>query len=326
MPTVACAMPLKQAESLNMKAIWQAIRTHFQADFRWDVYISIALFLFVIIFFNYSVNLEKGIIDSYRGRPLRMFWYFLLYAFSYYGSLLIWVGFRKEWWRLQNPRFWVYSLFILAILGIDGGFYAYHHWSQSIFKGAIYNYAFHCFTNISSFLTVFVPLFIFYSTFDTQRHFFYGFLPKWHALKPYLFLVVLMIPLIIWASFQADFLSSYPSYEDSNADEFFGVSPILTTLIYEVFYGFDFVSTELIFRGFMVIGMSHLLGRGSIIPMVVCYAALHFGKPIGETIGSIFGGYILGVLAFQTRSIWGGIIVHIGVAWLMDLAAWLQKI
>ena len=59
--------------------------------------------------------------------------------------------------------------------------------------------------------------------------------------------------------------------------------------------------------------------------MVVCYASLHFGKPLGETIGSIFGGYILGVLALQTRSIWGGIIVHVGVAWLMDLAALLQK-
>jgi len=51
---------------------------------------------------------------------------------------------------------------------------------------------------------------------------------------------------------------------------------------------------------------------------------LHFGKPIGEAISSIFGGYVLGVIALNTKSIVGGSIVHIGVAWLMELFAYLQ--
>jgi membrane protease YdiL (CAAX protease family) len=89
-------------------------------------------------------------------------------------------------------------------------------------------------------------------------------------------------------------------------------------------YGYDFIPTELLFRGFMIIGMAHLLGRGALLPMVVCYATLHFGKPLGETIGSVFGGYILGVIALRSRSIWGGMFVHIGIAWAMELAAWIQ--
>jgi hypothetical protein len=308
-----------------MRPIWDTLRKHLRQDFRWNLYGTLALFLVLLITFNYSVNLERAIIDSYRGNPLRIVWYFLLYCFAYYGGLFIYLGFTKEWWRVKNPRFWLYSLFILGVLGLDGGFYGYNSLSRTLFDGAVYSYLFHCFTNVSSALTVFLPLALFYYFVDNQRHHFYGLQPKWTKLKPYFILVSLMLPLIVWASFQPDFLRSYPTYFDSNADEYFGVSRWVTTLLYELLYAFDFVSTELMFRGFMAIGMAHLLGRGAIIPMVVCYAALHFGKPLGETIGSIFGGYILGVIALESRSIWGGIIVHVGVAWMMDLAAWLQK-
>jgi membrane protease YdiL (CAAX protease family) len=100
----------------------------------------------------------------------------------------------------------------------------------------------------------------------------------------------------------------------------------VTALLYELCYGWDFVPTELIFRGFLVIGMSRVLGRGAVLPMVVWYCTVHFGRPVGETISSLFGGYLLGVLALSTRSIWGGLLIHIGIAWGMELAAFLQGV
>jgi hypothetical protein len=57
----------------------------------------------------------------------------------------------------------------------------------------------------------------------------------------------------------------------------------------------------------------------------VLYCTLHFGKPMGEAVSSVFGGYILGVVAYETRSIWGGVIVHIGIAWMMEIIAFAQK-
>jgi hypothetical protein len=42
-----------------------------------------------------------------------------------------------------------------------------------------------------------------------------------------------------------------------------------------------------------------------------------------ETIGSFFGGFILGTIALHTKSIWGGIIIHVGIALLMELLAFL---
>jgi hypothetical protein len=59
--------------------------------------------------------------------------------------------------------------------------------------------------------------------------------------------------------------------------------------------------------------------------MITVYCFLHFGKPAGEAISSIFGGYILGILAFRSRNIYGGLIAHLGVAWGMDWLAFLNK-
>ena len=53
--------------------------------------------------------------------------------------------------------------------------------------------------------------------------------------------------------------------------------------------------------------------------------SIAIGAVAGALISSFFGGYILGVFAYYSRSIWGGIIVHMGIALLMDLAAVLAK-
>ncbi len=78
------------------------------------------------------------------------------------------------------------------------------------------------------------------------------------------------------------------------------------------------------FRGAMLIGMVKLLDREAVLTMTLVYMVFHFGKPIGETISSFFGGYILGVLSYNHQNIKGGIIVHIGLTWMMEIAAIFQ--
>ena len=58
--------------------------------------------------------------------------------------------------------------------------------------------------------------------------------------------------------------------------------------------------------------------------MIVPYMMIHFPKPWLEASGAIFFGLFLGVLALHTRSIWGGVLVHISIALSMDIAALLQ--
>jgi hypothetical protein len=43
-----------------------------------------------------------------------------------------------------------------------------------------------------------------------------------------------------------------------------------------------------------------------------------------ETTSALFGGYFLGALAFQTRHIWGGVIIHMGIALIIELLRFFQ--
>ncbi|WP_020607534.1 CPBP family intramembrane glutamic endopeptidase [Spirosoma spitsbergense] len=307
-----------------MKLLWQDLRTHLRLDFRLDLYVATALWAAFLLTVNFSLNLENKYIDAYQGKPFRPALYFCLYATAYYGSIWLWTHFhnRSDIWR--NRAFWLRTGVALISYSLYAGFWGQTTWSNQLFGGQIFEFAYYCLRNLQSVLTIVLPLFLFYTFADPYRSQFYGMAPKRKGLALYVILLALMIPLITLASFQPDFLHAYPTYRDTNADEFFGVPEWVTALIYELCYGWDFVPTELMFRGFLVIGMVRVLGHGAVLPMVVWYCAIHFGRPLGEAISSLFGGYLLGVLALSTRSIWGGLLIHIGIAWGMEIAAFLQ--
>ena len=133
------------------------------------------------------------------------------------------------------------------------------------------------------------------------------------------------VPLIASAPSETDY-EGYVYFNTANFEyKFLHTEQWLTAGIYELCYGFDFISVELFFRGFLVVALSRFVGKDAILVMVVVYAFLHFGKPAGETISSIFGGYILGILAYSSRNIYGGLVAHLGVAWGMEYFAYLQS-
>lgn len=150
---------------------------------------------------------------------------------------------------------------------------------------------------------------------------FYGLTIKDFNTKPYLLMLLFMIPLIALASTQHDFLQQYPRFQsiaflkESNTGWY--------KILYELSYGTDFLTIELFFRGFLVLGFIKYAGKDAIIPMALFYCTIHFGKPLGECISSFFGGLILGAVIYNNRSIFGGLMVHLGIAWLMELGGYL---
>jgi hypothetical protein len=141
--------------------------------------------------------------------------------------------------------------------------------------------------------------------------------------RPYFLLLAALLPLVALAATQQDFLAVYPkvknlAFLDGHAGPLWPWQ-----LLYELSYGLDFLNIELFFRGLLVIGLVRYAGDSVILPMAAFYCTIHFGKPLGECVSSFFGGLVLGVLAARTRSIVGGLIVHLGLAWLMELGGWL---
>lgn len=308
-----------------MRKILPLIKNHVRQDFQFPYYLLIGLFLCISLIINYSIDLENDIIDRFSRKPIRILLYFTLYAFGYYTSCLLVSSFKKEreFWR--SPAFWIFSLFGLLILSFDRGF----PYQQSLVNSfhlpySVYTWVYKMTSQIFSFILVFIPLLLFYWRQDKVESGFYGLVTR-SNIKPYLYLLLAVAPVIILSSFHESFTNYYPVYKTNQVAEAWHWPAFAPVILFELFYGFDFLNVELLYRGFFVLGMAQILGKHSIIPMITIYCFLHFGKPAGEAVGSIFGGYILGIIALYTRSIWGGILIHVGVAWMMEAAAYIAK-
>jgi hypothetical protein len=134
----------------------------------------------------------------------------------------------------------------------------------------------------------------------------------------YLIMFGVMLPILIGVSFSERFYNHYPLYY--GAGESF-----LSLSIWEISYGLYFLALEFFLRGFMVFALARYIGSYAIFVMVIPYVMIHFGKPFAETVGSIIAGIALGTLSLRTRSIFGGVFIHIAIAWGMDILALLQK-
>lgn len=141
--------------------------------------------------------------------------------------------------------------------------------------------------------------------------------------RPYFILLLCMVPLLAFAASRPDFLAVYPKLQNIRFVYPHTENPRLFQLLYEIAYGLDFFSIEFFFRGFLVLAFAQFAGYKAVLPMAAFYCSIHFGKPLFECISSFPGGLILGAVILRTRSIWGGLIVHLGIAWLMELAGML---
>jgi len=307
-----------------MKKIWKFLVHHVKEDFNTRAYLLIFIFLAVSVFVNYWLDFEDTYLETQKGFT-KFFVYFLFYGFAYFSALLILYFSRKGNTFFRKRNFWIRSLLAIGLLSLDGSQPFLHEAINASFDVQIQYWVYKVLTNLVGLIFIMVPLFVFYRCYDNRETHYYGLRPHHFDTRPYFQLLLLMLPLIIGASFIDGFLRQYPMYKVTQAYTVLGVPEWVTVGIYEAVYGMDFINVELLFRGFMVIGMMAVLGRQAVLAMAVTYCYLHFGKPAGEAISSIFGGYILGVVAFETRSIWGGIIVHVGIAWSMELVAFIQK-
>jgi len=138
--------------------------------------------------------------------------------------------------------------------------------------------------------------------------------------KHWLGYVLLATPIIgfaIIASFGEDFSRHYPFYKNASRSW-------TDFILWELIYIIQFIGVEFFFRGFLVNGLRIQFGSLSVAVMCLPYLMLHFPKLWPESMGAILFGFFLGILAVRSRSIWGGVGVHVTIAMTMDFAAMVQ--
>jgi hypothetical protein len=312
-----------------MKKFFGYIKDFHKDYFNLKLYLTVALFITVLITLNYTFRIEKGFINSFYDSPIRGVLFFFVHAFTFYSVLYIIYLFDKS--RISFTReFWIKSLIGFSLLALSRAMPHYLasyisdkypvETSQFIFKIII---------NSTCWIFIFGTLCLVKLFFDRNDGAgIYGLRFKNVNFKIYFILLFIMVPLVFFASFLQDFIDYYPVYKRTGGDSFalyYHLPEYISKISFEFFYISSFLNTELFFRGFLIIGLAQFIGKNAVLAMAASYCALHFGKPVGETISSVFGGYILGILALYSRNIWGGVFIHGGTALLMEIFAFWQN-
>lgn len=134
----------------------------------------------------------------------------------------------------------------------------------------------------------------------------------------YLGLYLVMLPVLVIASFSESFQRKYPFYDEASRS-------LAHFLGYELAYTTQFFALEAFFRGFVVFALFKRFGYYAVAIMTIPYCMIHFSKPAPETFGAIVAGLVLGYLAVESRSWVPGALLHAGVGVTMDVLCIIQK-
>ncbi len=311
-----------------MKYIIDYLYKHLSSHQEIGFFVCFFLFLGGSMYVRYALGFDVSF--SKYSIFQRFFFGFLFYGLAYFGAIFLYVYFFKvdalknQFSIFYQSNFWVLSALILGVLVINQYGLWYLFYKKEIPKDIFYFTQKTGYNLQVSIFYLLIPFIYGYFSPLMRESSFYGVRVEGFHYQPYLYMLLSMLPLLVWASYQASFLEAYPRYKFGQAEAYWGISPYVTVTIFELSYVLQFIALEIFFRGFMVMALGQFLGHGAVFPMVSVYCFLHFFKPMPETLGSIFGGYILGVIAFYSHSTFGGMCIHVGIALLMELLAGVQ--
>ncbi len=303
-----------------MSSIFKYISEFYQKEFKLAYFLVVLLLLGIYIYLNYWHNLENRFAAGGKSKWADFFGYYLLYLIPFGSAFLLQLFFYKDCTYYHNYWFWIILLLAPAFFSFRVNFDFHQTIIKNIWSGDAQIFWMRCLNWVVRVFVLLIPLFIIWIIKDRNNQPFYG-TTTLKDVKPYLIMLAIMIPLIALASTQKDFLQMYPKAKFITQLDL--PSKKIHYFIYELCYGFDFVSIEFFFRGFLILSLLKICGPHCIVPMACFYCTIHFGKPIGEAISSFWGGLLLGIISYNTQSIWGGLIIHLGIAWLMEAGSWL---
>lgn len=271
----------------------------------------------ILIALNYQLGIEREIIAGLGSRFEQFIALFLVYCCAFIIPYVFAILLKRQL-VIVTPMFWLLLVVAPAVFALK---VSIANPLENIMEGMWGDYLTVITTLPFKLLVVLVPLIVLYKILTAQQSF-WGMTVQGLRWRPYCLMLAVMVPLIVFASTQADFLSAYPRLKQIAFIAPYTDNLLGYQLLYEISYGIDFVTIELFFRGFLVFAFVRYAGPTAILPMATFYCSIHFGKPLFECISSFFGGLMLGIVAHRTQSIVGGLAVHLGIAWMMELGGY----
>lgn len=302
------------AMSASLSEIRNYIRAYYRSAFHTIYFAAIILLLSLTLLINYGYMVDFS---------ANFFLTYLVYFFPFLiAYLLQWFYFPKQRKPFSGKMFWFLLLVAPAIFAAKLHF----NWHLPLLKPLLstdkLKYSLAVINYVVKFFVVFIPVTVIWSYLDKGKQPLYGFTPS-KNISVYYWLLAAMLPLVIIAAAMPDFAGTYPKAFTNAA--LMDSQNISSYLLFELAYALDFFTVEFFFRGFLIIAFCRYFGMNVILPAACFYCCIHLGKPMPEAISSFFGGLLLGIISYHTQSIWGGLLIHIGIAWMMEVAAYISR-
>jgi len=270
------------------------------------------------IYFNYTYNIQDDWVYVSNSK-LSFLRQWLVFFLAYAIPMIFVVINEKKLQALKSIWLWVILITAPMVFAFTSVYDVYDALNYSSSEWNILQF----YAKTSYWVTqVFVVLLfslIIWLIKDRKNIKWYGFDFKNHQIKPYWIMLLIMLVPILLAGQTEGFQSMYPRLKSVMKPNYEALG-MVEYVLYELAYGLNFLGIELFFRGFLVMALVNILGKDAILPMAVFYVSIHFSKPMGECISSFFGGCLLGIISYHTNSIKGGLLVHVGIAWLMEIS------
>jgi hypothetical protein len=300
----------------TLTVFFKYIQDYYNSTFKLAYFLIVSAMLSVILFLNY---VHPSLIDlvNEHAWPLRFGWFYFLYLIPFAAAYLLQAFYFGKKDFLKNKYFITLLLLAPAYFSFRVNFNFHHPLVNMLWCGDEAIFWQRCCDWIVRAVVLISLVYLTWLFTKQKGEPVYG-LVKNSAASPYLLVLMWMIPLIAIAAIQPDFMHMYPRAQM--------VAPLslpnkgLHYYYFELSYAFDILSIEFFFRGFLIIAFMRYCGTQCIIPAACFYCCIHLGKPMGEAISSFAGGLFLGIVAYYTRSIKGALILHLGIAAMMELA------
>lgn len=281
-------------------------------------------FAALLVTLNYRFGIEPKWLYNIHSKWGKFGGFYIMYAVAFIIPYILLLCTRHKD-ITGSFLFWVLLLIAPAIFAAKVNFTAVSEWISGS-RNDVWGRYFSIIASLpSKLLIVLIPLWLFWQA-QANGHSFWGMTTRQFQWQPYALMLLIMVPLITFASTRPDFLHMYPKVKQLAFINDHVRSSWPYKLLFELSYGIDFITIELFFRGFLVFAFVRYVGADAILPMAVFYCSIHFGKPVFECISSFFGGMLLGIIAYRTQSILGGFMVHVGIAWMMELGGYIGNL
>jgi len=308
-----------------LKTFWKYIVDFHKENYHKPILLLTISFVGILLFVNDYFRLRTSFFQSYTNSIAGFLIFLTINSLIYFSILVPLLKLRgKGYTALKNYDFQLKISIFLVLLSFSMMLKTPTIWFAEVGTKE-YMFLDKLLFFLQRFVLFIIPLLVLYFLKNNNTDSLYGLQFKNSNVKTYVLVLLCLIPFIYLAAQQPDFQRTYPKCKYWLFSQSYGMESWQIVSVFEFCYALELFMVELIFRGLLVVGLVQSLGKNAILPMAAVYCLFHYGKPPVEAISSFFGGYFLGIFAYYSRSIVGGVVVHVGIAMSMDLAAMMGR-